>query len=54
MKNKKPTGCHLLLHCVSYGLNMFLTLLRPSLGARDYNVAYHVGLFILGLLSVGA
>ena len=29
---------------------MFQALLRPSSGARDYNVDYHIGLYVLGLL----
>jgi len=32
---------------------MFRTLLCPSSGARDYNVDYHIGRFVLGLLYVG-
>jgi len=28
------------------------TLLRPSSGARDYDVDYHIGRFVLGLLYV--
>jgi hypothetical protein len=32
---------------------MFRALLCPSPGARDYNVDYHIGRFILGLLYVG-
>jgi len=32
---------------------MFQTLLCPSSGARDCNVDYHIGRFILGLLYVG-
>ena len=31
LKNKKPTRCHLLYHCVSYRLNMFQALLCQSL-----------------------
>ena len=31
-------------------LNMFRASLCPSSGARDYNVDYHVGRFVLGLL----
>jgi len=27
--------------------------LCPSSGARDYNVVYHIGLVVLGLLYVG-
>ena len=50
LKNKKPTRCHLLFYCASYRLNMFRALLCPSSGARDYNVDYHVGCFVLGLL----
>jgi len=29
---------------------MFRALLFPLLGARDYDVDYHVGRFVLGLL----
>jgi len=29
---------------------MFRALLYPSPGARDYNVDYHIGRFVLGLL----
>jgi len=32
---------------------MFRALLCPSLGARDYNVYYHIGRIVLGLLCVG-
>ena len=32
---------------------MFRALLCPSSGARDYNVDYHIGRFVLGLLYVG-
>jgi len=52
MKNKKPTRCHLLFYCTSYRLNMFQTLLCPSSGARDYDVDYHIGRIVLGLLYV--
>jgi len=31
---------------------MFRTLLCPSSGARDYDVDYHIGRFVLGLLYV--
>ena len=50
LKSKKPTRRHLLLYCTSYRLNMFRALLCPSSGARDYNVDYHIGRFVLGLL----
>ena len=33
---------------------MFRALLYPSSGARDYEVDYHIGLFVLGLLNVGS
>ena len=46
----KPTRCYLLFYCTSYRLNMFRALLCPSSGARDYNVDYHIGRFVLGLL----
>ena len=32
---------------------MFRALLCPSLGARDYDVVYHAGRVVLGLLCVG-
>jgi hypothetical protein len=32
---------------------MFSALLCPSSGARDYDVDYHIGLIVLGLLYVG-
>jgi len=32
---------------------MFRALLCPSSGARDYDVDYHIGRVILGLLYVG-
>jgi len=32
---------------------MFRASLCPSLGARDYDVDYHIGRFGLGLLYVG-
>jgi len=32
---------------------MFRALLCPSSGARDYDVDYHIGSFVLGLLYVG-
>jgi hypothetical protein len=38
-----------LFYCTSYMLNMFRALLRPSSGARDYNVDYHIGRFVLGV-----
>jgi len=50
LKNKKPTRCHLLFYCTSCRLNMFQALLCPSSGARDCNVDYHIGRFVLGLL----
>jgi len=53
LKNKIPTRCHLLFHCISYRLNIFRALLCPSSGARDYGVDYHIGRFVLDLLYVG-
>ena len=50
LKNKKPTRCHLLFYCTSYRLNMFRALLCPSSAVHDYNVDYHIGRSILGLL----
>jgi len=32
---------------------MFQALLCPSLRARDYDVVYHIGRVVLGLLCVG-
>jgi len=32
---------------------MFRALLCPSSGARDYDVDYHIGRFVLDLLWVG-
>ena len=53
LKNEKPTRSHLLFYYTAYRLNMFRALLCPSSGARDYNVDYHIGRFVLGLLYVG-
>jgi len=33
---------------------MFRVLLSPSSGTRDYDVDYHIGRLVLGLLCVGA
>jgi len=33
---------------------VFRALLFPSSGARDYDVIYHIGRVVLGLLYVGA
>jgi len=33
---------------------MFRALLFPASGARDYDVDYHIGRFVLGLLYVVA
>jgi hypothetical protein len=52
LKNKKPTRRHLLFCCTSYRLNMFRALLCPPSGARDYDVDYHIGRVVLGLLYV--
>jgi len=32
---------------------MFRALICPSSGAHDYNVDYHIGRLVLGLLCVG-
>jgi len=32
---------------------MFRALLCPSSGSRDYDVDYHIGRIVLGLLYVG-
>ena len=52
-EKKKPARYQLLFYCTSYKLNMFQALLCPSSGARDYDVVYHIGRFVLGLLYVG-
>jgi len=49
---KKPNKCHLIFYCTSYRLNMFRALHCPSSGARDYDVDYHIGRVVLGLLFV--
>jgi len=51
---KEPTRCHLLFYCTSYRLNIFRALLCPSSGARDYDVDYHIGSFVLDLLWFGS
>jgi len=33
---------------------MFRALLSPSSGAHDYDIDYHIGRFVLGLLYVGS
>jgi len=40
----------LIFCCTSYRVNMFRELLFPSSGARDYNLDFHIGHFVLGLL----
>ena len=50
---KKPIRCHLIFYCTSYRLNMLQALLCPSSGARDYDVVYHIGRVVLGLMYVG-
>ena len=47
---KKQTTYHLLFYCTYCRLNMFRALLCPSLAGRGYNVDYHIGRFVLGLL----
>ena len=32
---------------------MFRAILCPSSGPRDYNIDYHIGRFVLGLLYIG-
>jgi len=51
--DEEKNTCHLLFYCTSYRLNMFLSLLCQSSRARDYDVDYHIGRFVLGLLQVG-
>ena len=45
-----PLITYYVFYCASYGLNMFQALLCTSSGARDYNVGYHIGRFVLVLL----
>jgi len=52
-KKKKVTRCHLIIYFTTYRLNMFQVLLCPSSGARDYDIVYHIGRVVLGLLYVG-
>jgi len=50
-KNKNQLDAtYYFIVCTSYRLNMFRVLLCPSSGARDCNVDYHIGCFVLGLL----
>ena len=42
--------CIIVFYCTSYRLNMFRALLCPSSGAHDYNINYHIGGLVLGLL----
>jgi len=49
-----PTRCHLLLYYAYVRLNMFRTSLRPSSGAHDDSVVYHIGRLVLELLLVGS
>ena len=53
LKNKRPTWCHLLFYFTSYVLNMFRTLIYPSLGACDYSVELPHWFFVLGSMCVG-
>ena len=50
---ENTSRCYLLFYCTSYILNMFRALLCPSSGARDYNVDYHIGRSVLGLVYIG-
>jgi len=43
----------LVIYCTSYRLNKFQALPCPSSAARDYDVDYHTGCIVLGLLFVG-
>ena len=42
----------MLFYYTSYRLNMFRALLCPSSVVRDYDVDYHIGRFVLGLLHL--
>jgi len=53
LKNNNKKRCHLIFYCIFYRLNMFQALLSPSSGAHDYDVVYHIGHVVLGLLHVG-
>ena len=43
----------MIFSCTSYRLNIFRALLCPSSEDRDYDVVYHIGRVVLGLLYVG-
>ena len=49
-EEQQTTRWYLLFYCTFYRLNMFRALLCPLSGARDYDVDYHIGRFVLGLL----
>jgi len=49
-----PTRCHLLLFYAYVRLNRFRTPLRPSSGAHDDSVGYHIGRLVLELLLDGS
>jgi len=51
--NRESNKRHLIFYCTSYRLNLFRALMCPSSGARDYDVVYHIGRVVLGLLFVG-
>ena len=44
----------MIFYCTSYRLNMFQALLCPSSEARDYDVVYHIGRVVIGLLQAQA
>jgi len=50
LKNERPTRCNLLFYCTSYRLDMFRAPLCLSSAAIEYNIDYHIGRFVLGLL----
>jgi len=49
LKNKNQLDA-ILFYYTSYRLSIFQALLCPSSEAYDYNVDYHIGHFVLGLL----
>jgi len=50
MKNKNQLDATFYFIVLIIGSAFFRALLCPSSGARDYNVVYHIGRFVLGLL----
>ena len=50
LKNKNQVDATYYFIVLLIGSTFFRALLCPSSGVRDYNVDYHIGRFVLGLL----